>query len=572
MKQEDVDKEMNSEEEEEEVQKQEGEEDSEDKEEHLEEEDNEVHLEEEDEEVQKHKENEEGKRNGKEYERQAARLEGVDQSDTEFDGEVFEEIVKESPGTFKVMLSKEELDASLSSTSSSCSAASDDTIILNFTMCDPPDEAAAVEGSQPKKPCHINFEAKAEHYYDPESGSGYLAWRLKTIQQKSAEERGVSVSKSPKIGGPSRVQPRPFTADKVLSDEDVEAAIAVLKHSADEDTIREKMKATFIYRQPMVNNEKRAGDVFSVFPIFLDTPGLIEQDFRLLFGEATANKFLEKWANDLKTKVITESHGLVPTTELLDLMRNAESTAEIENGWDSDMSAILLLLHLLPPSAKGRKRPGKVSACQAVQHLIRFIKTGTSVQQHLDNISQSSQPYLLAQGPARSSIHTFFIVIDKYTLPCKATGSVGALDELFKAHYVFGTSYSSSLAKSRDGISDTSGTLDTIVEETDDQTDDEVEVDAALDQLRQLVKAPNTPVAWESERIKPQKNSPPRFTETERLHKGMRERERERGDSLHSFLFVCTAAIREMKVSPDIPSLPVLSCGIQRQLFPLWAY
>lgn len=58
----------------------------------------------------------------------------------------------------------------------------------------------------------------------------------------------------------------------------------------------------------------------------------IEQDFRLLFGEATANKFLEKWANDLKTKVITESHGLVPTTELLDLMRNAESTAEIENG------------------------------------------------------------------------------------------------------------------------------------------------------------------------------------------------------------------------------------------------
>lgn len=43
-------------------------------------------------------------------------------------------------------------------------------------------------------------------------------------------------------------------------------------------------------------------------------------------------------------------------------------------GWDSDMSAILLLLHLLPPSAKGRKRPGKMSASQAVDHLIRFIK------------------------------------------------------------------------------------------------------------------------------------------------------------------------------------------------------
>lgn len=36
-------------------------------------------------------------------------------------------------------------------------------------------------------------------------------------------------------------------------------------------------------------------------------------------------------------------------------------------------------------------------------------------------------------------------MIDKYAIPCRATCSVGALDELFKAHYVFGTSYSSAL-------------------------------------------------------------------------------------------------------------------------------
>ncbi|XP_076613140.1 uncharacterized protein LOC143336740 [Chaetodon auriga] len=277
----------------------------------------------------------------------------LDQSDTEVDREVFEEIVKESPGTLRVMLINEELDASLSS-SSSCSVTSDDTIILNFTMCDPPEEAAGAEGSEPepKRPCHINNEAKAliekilttkpgsehimqeyaktkslrdatrrqminilaaemtqthgtsppksvrvmyaqgivalfpyledpfsqhgyEHYYDPESGSGYLAWRLKTIQRKAADERGPSVSKSPKSGGPGHGQPRPFTTDKVLSDEEVEAAIAVLKHSADEDTVREKMKATFSYRHSMVNDEKRTADVFSVFPRFLDTPGLV---------------------------------------------------------------------------------------------------------------------------------------------------------------------------------------------------------------------------------------------------------------------------------------------------------
>lgn len=80
------------------------------------------------------------------------------------------------------------------------------------------------------------------------------------------------------------------------------------------------------------------------------------------------------------------------------------------------MSAILLLVHLLPPSAQGRKRPGKMSASQAVDNLIKFIKV-----QHVKQLL-------------------------KFTLRlCKATGSVGALDELFKAHYVLGTSYSSCL-------------------------------------------------------------------------------------------------------------------------------
>ncbi|KAL6473726.1 hypothetical protein MHYP_G00172870 [Metynnis hypsauchen] len=101
------------------------------------------------------------------------------------------------------------------------------------------------------------------------------------------------------------------------------------------------------------------------------------------------------------------------------------------------MSANLLLPHLLPPSAQGRNWPGKMSASQAVDQLIRFQKVGTSVQQHLDSITQSSQPYLLALGSTKSSIHSYFVVIDKHALPCKATGSVGAFDELFKAHFAF---------------------------------------------------------------------------------------------------------------------------------------
>lgn len=70
----------------------------------------------------------------------------------------------------------------------------------------------------------------------------------------------------------------------------------------------------------------------------------IEQDFRLLFGEATANKFLEKWPTTFKGKVMKESHGLTPTTELLELMRNAESAVENENGMSRAMFCLAIIV------------------------------------------------------------------------------------------------------------------------------------------------------------------------------------------------------------------------------------
>ncbi|KAM9717474.1 uncharacterized protein ACNS7B_021123 [Menidia menidia] len=149
-----------------------------------------------------------------------------------------------------------------------------------------------------------------EDFYDPERGSGYLAWRLKSIHSKTAEERG---------GGPSRGQPRPFTADQLLADEEEEAAVAVLRPSADEDSedlLSQKMEATFIYPHIMVNHESSR---------CLLSPPTVSPYTR------TANRLLEKWPTGFKAKVITESQGLVASTELLDLMRNAESAAWFED-------------------------------------------------------------------------------------------------------------------------------------------------------------------------------------------------------------------------------------------------
>ncbi|KAJ4947159.1 hypothetical protein JOQ06_009200 [Pogonophryne albipinna] len=71
--------------------------------------------------------------------------------------------------------------------------------------------------------------------------------------------------------------------------------------------------------------------------------------------------------------------------------------------------------------------------------------TGTSIQGHLDSIMESRQLYLLAVGTQRSVIHKYFIVIDKHAIPCKSPDCLACIDELFKAHFVFGTSYNQDL-------------------------------------------------------------------------------------------------------------------------------
>lgn len=50
-----------------------------------------------------------------------------------------------------------------------------------------------------------------------------------------------------------------------------------------------------------------------------------------MFGDATSAKLLEKWSTNIKPKVIAQSRGLTQTSELQDLIQNAEAT-EVEEG------------------------------------------------------------------------------------------------------------------------------------------------------------------------------------------------------------------------------------------------
>ena len=70
-----------------------------------------------------------------------------------------------------------------------------------------------------------------------------------------------------------------------------------------------------------------------------------------------------------------------------------------------------------------------------------YPQNETSIQEHVNVINSTAYPYLLAVGMKRSAINKSSIALDKQVIPCKSKSSLGAFDELFKAHFVFGTIY-----------------------------------------------------------------------------------------------------------------------------------
>ncbi|KAI7792500.1 hypothetical protein IRJ41_015721, partial [Triplophysa rosa] len=175
-------------------------------------------------------------------------------------------------------------------------------------------------------------------------GTGYLAWRLKTVQRNTfIGEKGRPVLPETSSGPLSEREP--FSTTEQLTGDECREEISVMKHSSDENVVKGKMKATFQYRQSMVRNPEKSRDVLGLFPRFLDTPGL----------------------------------------------------------------------------------------------------TGTSIPLFLEKFG-AAQPFLLCVGENRKSIQRYFVIVDMKAIPCKAQTSVGAFDELFKAHFALGTSYSESLS------------------------------------------------------------------------------------------------------------------------------
>ena len=118
-----------------------------------------------------------------------------------------------------------------------------------------------------------------EHFYDAEKGTGYLAWRLKTMSRNTAK-RPAKEPSVPKDQGPRRRR-QATTLPEQLDGDDCREAISFLIHTPEEASVLEKMEMTFQYRQDLVHDPERSGDVFKTFPRFLDVKGLVSRTYRV---------------------------------------------------------------------------------------------------------------------------------------------------------------------------------------------------------------------------------------------------------------------------------------------------
>ncbi|KAK5611838.1 hypothetical protein CRENBAI_008675 [Crenichthys baileyi] len=168
------------------------------------------------------------------------------------------------------------------------------------------------------------------------------------------------------------------------------------------------MRATFQYRQTLVQDQQCSSTVLDVFPRFLNIAALMDQDFTMMFGEEV---------------ILTECRKLTSNEHIEELL-----SAQHHTGWDSDLSTILLLLHLLPPTSKGHKKSQRWEPVLKPSSLVRNQDSPSS-----------------CVGENKSSIQRYYIIIDLKAIPCKAQTSLAAFNELFKAHFIFSINQHESL-------------------------------------------------------------------------------------------------------------------------------
>ncbi|KAH0564077.1 hypothetical protein KQX54_009045 [Cotesia glomerata] len=256
-----------------------------------------------------------------------------------------------------------------------------------------------------------------EQFYDPTSGTGYIATGLSNSGRKP---RGSKCAKT--VQGNLSVAVPDGTTETVEETVNIQEAIKFMQSavpSQREDIIL-RIRQTYDVRRFLYMNE----NFFKVFPRFLDVPELIDVEFKLLFKEITSDIFIQ-----------TYPKYIYAALNVYDVEKRDKTILD----WDQETNSLICLTQLVPPTAKGKNNPNRAKTKSIIDKLLIFRPVGTPLQ--VKSSANSTQPKLLAVGPNKNTISQYHISIDNNCISLKVKDIVEAIDLLFKAHYVFNVKF-----------------------------------------------------------------------------------------------------------------------------------
>ncbi|KAJ8050156.1 hypothetical protein HOLleu_03249 [Holothuria leucospilota] len=195
-------------------------------------------------------------------------------------------------------------------------------------------------------------------WFNPGSGkhdaSGFLENRIRNVRRRDpakSVETTPTTSKSSKMIDTINID---LSADD-LDEANIAAMVTWLKyHNAPADQVKEMMGKTCKSRAAWIRKEKEKSvrELILEYPRLIDTDGMIDQDFRILFPDASNALFL-KWTQNVQ-KLFDYGERQVNWKNLLKFSGKLDTDEQKSN-------LVLQMLPLLfPPGMKrrdGRKGP-----------------------------------------------------------------------------------------------------------------------------------------------------------------------------------------------------------------------
>ncbi|XP_071831685.1 uncharacterized protein [Apostichopus japonicus] len=256
----------------------------------------------------------------------------------------------------------------------------------------------------------------------------HLRYRRKRVIAMNEPEKGKKKDELPKEG--------PMLAP--VAPENEEELVMMnqwLKYNKEpEDQVTVFMGKTAFYRQKRIKESLGSvNTTIAEFPRLLD-PGMIEQDFALLYP-SRSNKLYQRWEK-VARKVILYSQQLnwrevlgMQNTNIDDL-----TMEEIKN------LAFSLLAIIFRSGRSGKGRKGHNSANDSVNCFIDVQPEVFDIDQYVKTLkaTDTPQPFVVCRGSRITPSQTY-VIIERNALPQQSL--MKAIDVCFKAMYIFDIEY-----------------------------------------------------------------------------------------------------------------------------------